>query len=363
MIAVVNNFHPFSGIGKHSFNLLKALNMRTEAEMVYLESKDNRIEKNFPKAKKIVQEKPYPFLNKTLSWYYFFPKRIPKGYGIYHASSQYLGRIAEFCSPAVISHFDLAPIVFPQEHPFLLRHFLKKAVSHYPKAEKILCHSEKRKTELLDFGIRGLDESKVVFSPLGIDLENFFKVEKEKARKELGLPLGKKIILNVGVEEDRKGTHVLLKGVKELQERNPDAVLVRVGNKNKKFDGQKKGLNIMHFSNIAEEKMKLFYSSADVFVFPTLYEGWGYPPIEAMACSCPVIVSDEMDFLSEGSIVIKKENTEGIIKNCEKIFHNDSFSKKCSEKARNEAENFSLEKEAESMLKIYGGIIDGKKGL
>lgn len=353
MIALVNNFHPFSGIGKFSFSLFSELKKQAEAEMLYLESKDNILEHNIQGVKKIRQKFSFPLFNKTLSWYYYFPPRTPEGYSVYHASSQYLSRISCFRKPVVVSHFDLAPIIFPQEHPFVLKYFLKKNLSFYPKAEKILVHSLERKKELLEFGINGLEEEKVQFVPLGVNQKTFFPEKKDKARKYLNLPLGKKIVLNMGAEEERKGTHVLLDAVREIQKALPDSLLVRIGNKNPKFDAQKKGLNILHFSNVKEEKLRLFYSAADTFLFPTLYEGFGYPPVEAMNCACPVITTEEMSSLKEGSIVVDKNNSGILAEKALELLKNDSLHKKYSKKAFDAGKNFSLEQEAKDFLEIF----------
>ena len=352
-IAVINNFHPFTGLGKYALNLFLEMRKKNNAEMLYLETKDNRLNNVFRGIKKIRQEFSFPFWNKTLSWYYYFPPRIPDGYSLYHCTSQYLGKIARFRKPAIISHFDIAPLVFPEEYPFHLRFFLKKALSFYREAEKIHISSEKRREEVINLGI---NEEKIVFVPAGIDEKVFFPAEKEKARKNLGLPLNKKIILNVGSEEARKNIPVLLEAVKELQKNYSGLLLARIGSKNQKYDEIKKNINILHFSNIPEEKLRLFYSAADLLVFPTLYEGFGYPALEAMACGCPVITTEEMSVFADGCILVEKNNGEQIIQEAEKLLENEKLRKKYSKKAIQLSKNFSMKKTAEKMLQLYDSV-------
>ncbi len=354
VIAILNNFHPFTGLGKYAFSLFREISKKMDAELLYLESKENRLQETETGIKKIAQPFSFPVWNKTLSWYYYFPPRIPQGYELYHCTSQYLARVAKFRKPTIISHFDLAPLVFPKEYPVHLRFFLKKALEYYKEAATIHVSSEKRRQEILDFAGKGIQEENIFFVPAGIDEKVFFPEEKEKARKELGLPMEKKIVLNVGSEEARKNIPAVVKAVEAVQESNKDVMLVRVGNRNPDYDGIKKSIGIKHFSGIPEEKLRLFYSAADVFVFPTLYEGFGYPVLEAMACGCPTITTDELDVFKDGCIIVEKENQEQLVESTRKLLESESLTKKQSKKAFQASKKFSLKKEALEIMEMYG---------
>lgn len=150
-VAIVNNFHPMTGIGKFAFNMLKqGLKENKPIEMIYCESKDNKIPE-MDGVVKIKQKLHYPVGNRTLAAYYYFPPRIPKGYGLYHVSSQYLARVALFRKPCIITHMDLAPLMLPKEYSFFLRYFFKKCLKCYGHADMILTISDQARTELLNY--------------------------------------------------------------------------------------------------------------------------------------------------------------------------------------------------------------------
>ncbi len=364
-ICLLNNSHPFSGIGKYAFNLLdKLTELDKPVEMVYFESKDNKIGAQIKGVKKVGYGSYFPLSNRTLpwclSWYYNFPPKAPEGYDLYHASSQYLARVAKFRKNTVITHMDLAPVLFPADYPFLLRFFLKRAYRFYSKAPKILTISESARRELLEF--MKIEEEKVKAIPLGFDEKIFKPIPKIRARKMLGLPLDKKIVLNVGSEEPRKNIVTLIRAFMELDNSFDDIMLVRVGGTNPVYSELKKGLDIQHFSSLPEDKMPFVYSAADVFVFPATYEGgFAYPPLEAMACAVPTIVGKELEMFKEGAIIAKNSyDNKEIAELVARILSSNSLMKKEAKKALNASKKFTLTREALETFAIYEEVLNRK---
>lgn len=351
-IALVNNFGPKTGIGKYAFNLFEQCRKKTEMEMVYLESKDNKTGE-IDGIRKIRQQINLPVLNKSYSWYFFFPPRIPAGYSLYHLSSQYLARIARFREPCVITHMDIAPLVFPKEYPWVTRFLLKKAISNYGRMKKIITISDATKKELLESGLFN-DEEKITVIPPGYDERIFRRQDKKSARKALGLPEDKKIILNIGSEEPKKNVPRVLETFRELQKENEDVLLVRIGNRNPEYDPLKKGLNLLELNNVPEEKLPQYYNAADVFVFPAIHPvGFAYPPIEAMACGTPAVVGGELEAFGKGAQVVDGSSTQEVLKAVKEIVFNDAKAKNWSKKAIDAAKEFTLEEEVKKTLAVY----------
>lgn len=351
LIALVNNFPPKTGIGKYSFTLFERARKDVDLEMVYLQSKDNTIH-DADGVIRINQGLHFPVFNKSLSWYFSFPKKIPKGYKLYHLSSQFLARVADFCRPCTVTHMDIAPLHFPNDYPFITRFLLKKVLPFYDKMESIITISQKAKDELVQKGFAQKEKVRVIH--LGVDTNLFQKKDKEESKRKLGLPLGKKIILNLGSEEERKNIPSLLNAFRMLQQKDENFLLLRIGNRNKAHDSLKKGLNLVELNKVAEELLPYYYSAADVFVFPATYEGgFAYPPLEAMACGTPTIVGPELDLFKDGAIIVDEPFEERIIQEVEKITQNDSFAGLLSKKGIECAKEFTIEKHIKEMVKFY----------
>ncbi len=129
---------------------------------------------------------------------------------------------------------------------------------------------------------------------LGVDMERFRPMPKERSRELIGLDTDKPVGLFVGRADDTKGFDIL----KEVQRRRPDIQFLCVTPSEIDDEGL-----IVH-RNVANERMPLYYSSADLLLFPSRYESVGYTGLEAMACDLPVVASRTGVFedLEEGGI-------------------------------------------------------------
>jgi glycosyltransferase involved in cell wall biosynthesis len=353
-VAIINNYQPHIGIGKYCFNLFEKLRMmKKDVDMVYLESKDNP----YPESGvvKVKQSFNLPILNKTFSWYYYFPSRLPQGYDLYHISSQYLARIAKFRKPCVVTHMDIAPLRF--KYPLHLKFFVKRAMKYYKNADKIIAISEKSKMELA--GLNIVPEEMIHAINLGYDERVYRPLSRESCREKLGLPMDKKIILNVGSEEGRKNVPTLLKALHLLKKDVPDFMFIRIGGTDPANEPLKAGLDVRHYRGIPESEMPLFYGAADVFVFPATYEGGiAYPPLEAMACGLPTVITDELDVFKDGAVIMKPYDQAALARTMLKILSEPGVHRKLSAAALKTAGQFTLTREVKETCRVYEDVLE-----
>ena len=348
-IALVNQWHPFSGGGKYAFNILSRVK---NARMIYFEYGSNKIEnrRNIIKIKSTT----WDFFDKTIGTYYWFPHHLPpNGFDLYHATNQYLAEVARKKYPTVITHMDLIPVLFPKGKFVPIGFFLKRLIRNYAYAEHIICLSEVVRDELLKF-INIPDEKLSVIYP-GFDEKLYKPMDKEKARKKLGLPLDKKIILNVGSEEIDKGVPYLLQILKweKYMRFFKDVMLIRIGSSDPKWNEVKKSIGTLQLKNIPEERMPLYYAAADVFAAPFNYgAGFVYPPLEAIACGTPALVSN-LNF--PGYMNVPQGMFKDMLVN---LLEDEAFRKKQASKGLEASKAYTLSKEVAEIEKIYKKVLE-----
>jgi len=181
----------------------------------------------------------------------------------------------------VIAH-DLYPLTVGKKVSLFEKLLVSITYKYMKHANIILAVSNFCKKDVLKkYGLK----NKLSVLPGGIDHTSFKKLEttKEQLRKKHNLPLKKKILLHIGRDDHRKNVSFLIKLLKKLGD---DYVLVKIGDINIKK-------NIILVKNIDEKKLCEIYNAVDLLLFPSLYEGLGLPPIEAMACGLPVLAANK----------------------------------------------------------------------
>ena len=119
----------------------------------------------------------------------------------------------------------------------------------------------------------------------------------------------------------------------------------------KKYDKSK----IILTGYIEEEELKKYYSNALCFIYPSLYEGFGLPVLEAMQCGCPVItsnVSSLPEVIGDAGIQIDPKSNEDLISAYEKIYFDENFRKECSVKGLDRSKQFSWNKCANEIIEF-----------
>ncbi len=363
-IAIVNDYLPTTGIGNYAFSLFSEYQkMKKNAEMIYLNyGKSNEMENSSKHIKMLKTPWKMPIFRQSFNWFFYFPKKIPGGYDIYHVSSQYLSKVAAYRKPCVVSCLDIIPLVMPENCPLATRLMLGKAVKHIVNAERIVTISEHTKKDVVER--LGIDREKIVVTYLGFDKNVFRKTGKMQARKDLGLPLDKKIILNVGSEEPRKNIPGLMSAVFLLKKSFPGIMLVRVGERKKETEELIRNLglggNVLYQKNIPKEKLALFYNAADVMAFPSSYEGFGFPVLEAMSCGTPVVTTNRTsipEVAGNACIMIDQMEADELANRIYDVLTDTKLGKTLSAMGLKQAEKFSWEKTARETMEVYERVL------
>ena len=197
----------------------------------------------------------------------------------------------------------------------------------------------------------------------GIDLENFKKTDKFEARKKLGLPKNKKILLfsaNGGVKNPFKGGEFVFKAFEKLKNRN-DILFLNIGG-----DGGQKSENWLDYGYVNNPKtMAKLYSAADIYLFPTLADNCPLTAIESLACGLPVVTFEtggvpEIVENEKSGLVVEYKNGDKLVKALEKLLDDDELREKMTENAVNASKKFSSERMADEYFELYKELLHYK---
>lgn len=190
----------------------------------------------------------------------------------------------------IITVHDLRFYRFPKTYGFLRYCFLKyKVPQSVKRASYIITISDFTKSELIK--AYNISASKIMTIHEAINNSDFsFEGKKLVDINEIRIAeklTDKRLILSVGHIEPRKNYKRLIVAFNRIKKRVPDAQLVIVGKKNldcaEIVDMMKETLDVHYLDFVSSEMLAWLYSNASLFVFPSIYEGFGFPPLEAAA--------------------------------------------------------------------------------
>ena len=368
-----------SGIGWYTYNIINNLN-QDDIEVMgmcfdflgknHVAEKLSDIKPDNLYINKFIPSKVYRLLTGLLpiNYDWFFPKG-----DIYH----YFNFTAPSISrkkKVIITIHDMVYKIMPETVSYKTLYILNREMERsVRRADAIITVSENSKLDLLKF--HDIDQSKISIVNPGIDYEFFKKAQNINDDTLTGLRmkynLPEKFILYLGTIEPRKNIISIVDAYNlQRDEIKRDYKLVIAGgigwkaeetlNKIKTSPSSK---NIIRLGYVDEEDKNLIYGAADVFVFPSLYEGFGIPVIESMASGTPVVTADNSSLKEAGGDAALYSNAtdiKGIADNIARVLDDDELRNAMIEKGIKHALTFSWKKSAEKTLEVYERLLGVK---
>ncbi len=265
--------------------------------------------------------------------------------------------------PTVITMHDLAFLLYPR--------FLTRDSARYyglvdlaaRQADHIIAVSESTKRDTVR--LLGVPESKITViheaaHPLFTPITNTDALDRIRARYKLPL----EFILFVSTIEPRKNLPTLLRAFRRLRENyKSQAILAIAGNRgwlaeevDQVLDELKLGNAVQFLDGVANEELVYLYNAARLFVLPSFYEGFGLPPLEAMACGTPVIVSNVSslpEVVGDAGMLVSPEDVEGLTVAMWRVLSDENLRREMRAKGLKRAATFSWERAARETLAVY----------
>jgi len=280
---------------------------------------------------------------------------------VFHATNHLLAHFNQ--ASTVYTLHDLIFLRYPQYHMFYNRWYLTVAMPRYLQAAKIIITpSDCSKQDAMHYYKLPEEKFRVIYEAPAPTFHPFAdKQQLETIRHKYNLP--QQFILHVGTIEPRKNLSRLLDSFKPLLVDWPDLKLVLIGKKGWLYNDffthlQTIGLEdqVIFPGFVEEADLPAMYQLATLFVYPSLYEGFGLPPIEAMACGTPVISSNSSslpEVVGQAGLLINPTDTQALHQAMRRVLSDESLQQELSERGQEQALRFSWQKAVDEHVAIY----------
>jgi len=269
--------------------------------------------------------------------------------------------------PTIVTVYDLSFLHFPENFPAAQRIYLTNMTRiSCRRAVRVITISESSRQDVHHFFSVPLEQIDVIRP--GVDA--IYKPATAEAVADFREAEGinGRFILHVGTLQPRKNIPVLLEAFAKLDDSKLKLVLV--GGKGWLFDSifdkvialglQEK---VRFTGYVPDELLPLWYSAADLFVFPSLYEGFGMPVVEAMACGTPVVASNSSSIpeaVGDAGLLFDPQNSSKCAERMQNVLNNSTLSGKMCRLGLKYAKQFSWERAGKETAVVYERVASGE---
>ncbi|MCG8351027.1 MAG: glycosyltransferase family 4 protein [Chloroflexales bacterium] len=250
---------------------------------------------------------------------------------VYHVTSQNLATLLLLRRPTgrvIVTVHDIIPYMLRNDpqlcvyRTFADRLFDRLALLGLRRADHLIADSQYTRQCVVEQ--LGMEPGKIDVVHLGIDHQRFRPVAASPALyARYRLPVDRRYLIYVGSEDPRKNLGALLHALATVRQTCPDVALIKVGRAYFERERQRLldlasslgiGDAIYFLDDVPEDDLPALYSLATVCVLPSLYEGFGFPVLEAMACGTPVVcawVASLPELVDKAALIFRPDGNNG----------------------------------------------------
>ncbi len=369
-----------TGVEEYTINLLKeVLNLDTQNEyLLFFNSwKNSRADltwlKEFPQVKLYKFKIPNKILNLCF-WYFNWPKidKMLGGVDVFFMPNILFGALSRKTKLILTLH-DLSFERYPETFSLKKRlwHYLLQPKKLCEQADKIIAVSQSTKNDLISLYKIAPEKISVVYSGLSDKFRVIDRNDKQLITTKEKYQLPYKFILYLGTIEPRKNLISLIQAFnqfkKQAQAENNGELekykLVIAGQNGwlmkdiwREIDASLFHADILQINFVAEEDKEYFYNLASLFVYPSFFEGFGFPPLEAMRCGVPVITSNSSsmpEIINGGGVMIDPHRPSEIATAMREILTDKTLREKLIQKGLQQSQKFDWRKSAKRLVPYF----------
>ncbi len=356
-----------AGIGQYTNSLLKhILTSEPTINLILCSNKEIDFEKN--QRIKLIKNNSFLWRKNSNLWLQsLLPVILKKNKVDLFHGTLFLDPILSHV-PSIITIYDMVLNTFPETMSWKNRLPLKLLMkSSAKKAARIIAISESTKKDIIKFIEIQPEKIRVIYPGVS---KNFSPLNDENDGVILdSLKLSPGYILTVGTLEPRKNLIRLLNAYKMIVSGDGEIPqLVIVGGHgwlkvdiNKIVDSLGLSKKVLFTGYVSDNDLPALYRNAKIFVYPSLYEGFGLPPLEAMACGIPVISSDTSsipEVVGDAGLLVDPYRTDEIARAINIVLRNEELYTRLKRAGITRSGLFSWDKTAQETIKLYQEVIE-----
>ncbi len=357
----------YTGIGRYAYNLVKSLSEIDSRNEYWLYA-----QKKYFDFKRKVPRVPASNFAVKVDWLGQGIAKTLSPIDIYHSPSPDFINIER--ARVIVTVHDLVYKTYPEGHTPQTRETAEhQLIGIVDRADKIICCSQSTIHDLKQYFPFRKDQVCLVYQ--GVDKNIFYPLPDEE-RKVARQVLAKKgltgpFVLFVGTIEPRKNLQNLLLAFSILKNKKQfKGKLLVSGMKGWMIEGLEEVIRNFHLEDdvifpgyVSDDELRYFYNLCEVFVFPSFYEGFGFPIVEAFSCGAAVITSNVSscpEIAGDAALIVNPYNPDEIAAAIVRVIEDAALMAGLKDKALKRAGNFSFLKNAEETLAVYQEVAAAK---
>lgn len=356
--------HRGTGLGTYAYQLIRHINMAgVKLRLFWPGEQYNKL--------KIENEEDFRIMEQYQDNYWqevYLPEALLRdNISLFHVPQNGIGLPRSKVCKYIVTIHDLIPYVYPE---MTGKNYLKKFYSEMPfimeNTDHIITVSEWSKKDIIR--IFGIPEERITViyeaaEPQYVPIPK--AITKTYLREKYSL--NKPYILYIGGFSPRKNLSGLINAFVQVATNDPDVTLCLPGKRDKEQDvtislieafGLSKRVNLLGF--VPNRDLPYLYSGAELFVYPSFYEGFGLPPLEAMACGIPVLSSNASclpEIVGKDGMYFNPHNTLEIAEKILLVLGDQELRHKLVRRGQRHIRSFSWQKTAEETISLYNKLL------
>ncbi len=359
-----------TGVQRAAFNLIKTL-FEVDRDNEYFlftgKSQLDNPEWNFPNVSLVASSIREGESFRNHLWEQFSLPRLAKRYqvDILHSPANMAPIL--YRGKSIVHIHDLCFVVNPQWYSYTFHRVYNFIIPRLAKkSTMVITNSNNSRNDLLQFCDVDSEKVRLIYWAVDDTFHQFPKVASLSQIQE------DDYILYVGSLEPRKNISTLVKAYERLRVQNPSisTKLVLIGGESPLFaDNQ---LQIKNFKDdiifkgfVSDDLLRAYYRKAKVVAYPSLYEGFGLPPLEAMASGAPVVTSNTSsipEVVGDAALLVSPYDTNQLAATLARVITSPQLQDSMRQKGRDQVRKFNWYRVARNILGVYYEVYSGVKG-